>query len=140
MKRCNSDNTPNFVKEAKHLWFLSAMGETVEAQNAGKLRELDIKDVNGLKVICGRASVGVQNFFGSNFELSNNYGNKYRISLRLNKREILLIEHHKETHSTESPKERKEKQEKRKIYAEKDIYTGYRTERKKNQELIEKYS
>ena len=57
----------SMVEEAKRLWFLSAMGETVEAQNAGKLRELDLKDVNGLKVICGRASVGMQNFLGSNY-------------------------------------------------------------------------
>ena len=35
--------------------------------NAGKLNELDIQDINGLKVVCGRASAGLQNFLGSNF-------------------------------------------------------------------------
>ena len=67
MKRCNSDNTSNLVKEAKHLWFLSAMKETIEAMDAGKLKELDLQDIDGLKVVSGRASAGLQNFLGSNY-------------------------------------------------------------------------
>ena len=56
----------SMVAEAKRAWYLSAMGATVEAQAEGKLKELDVKDMNGLKVICGRASVGLQNFHGAN--------------------------------------------------------------------------
>ena len=59
--------TSNRLKDAKHLWFLSAMPETVAAQAAGKLRELDIQELNGLKVIRGRASTGLQHFFGSKY-------------------------------------------------------------------------
>ena len=67
MKSGNSGFNSNLVKEAKRLWFLSAMVETIEAQKAGKLKELDIQDINGLKVTCGRAAAGLQNFLGSNF-------------------------------------------------------------------------
>ena len=59
--------TSNHLNDAKHLWFVSAMPETVAAQAAGKLRELDIQELNGLKVIRGRASTGLQHFFGSKY-------------------------------------------------------------------------
>ena len=67
MKSCNSGNTSTIAKEAKQLWFLSAMKETTEAMDAGKLKELDLQDHNGLKVVFGRASAGLQHFLGSNY-------------------------------------------------------------------------
>ena len=71
MKPCNSGNTSTLAKEAKQLWFLSAMKETIEAMNEGKLKELDLQDHNGLKVLFGRASAGLQHFLGSNYFLSS---------------------------------------------------------------------
>ena len=43
------------------------MKETTEAMDAGKLKELDLQDHNGLKVVFGRASAGLQHFLGSNY-------------------------------------------------------------------------
>ena len=60
----NSSNAATLLQQAKHLWFLSAMPDTVSAIRSGRLRELDIQDKDGLKVICGRASTGMRNFFG----------------------------------------------------------------------------
>ena len=57
----------NAFKGAKKLWFLSAMAETVSAQASGKLRELDLHTMDGLLVVCGRASTGLQYYLGSNF-------------------------------------------------------------------------
>ena len=54
------------IEASKRLWFISAMGATIEALKAGKLKELDVRDVDGMKVVCGRASAGLQNFFGKN--------------------------------------------------------------------------
>ena len=40
------------------------MPDTVEAIGNGKLKELDIQDKNGLKVVVGRAQAGLRHFFG----------------------------------------------------------------------------
>ena len=55
------------LSHAKRLWFLSAMPTTVEAMKAGKLRELDVREIDGLHVIQGRASTGMLKFFGQNY-------------------------------------------------------------------------
>ena len=52
------------LDQAKNLWYLTSMKETQEAIDAGKLRDLDIRDSNGLKVVVGRAKAGLQKFFG----------------------------------------------------------------------------
>lgn len=54
----------NSLEAAKKLWFLSAMPDTIAALDSGKLKELDIQEVDGLKVVCGRAFVGLQKIFG----------------------------------------------------------------------------
>ena len=59
-----SPNASKISEHAKRLWLLSAMPDTVAAIQAGRLRELDIQDKEGLKVVKGRASVGMMNFFG----------------------------------------------------------------------------
>ena len=51
-------------RHTQRLWFLSAMPATNVALKEGRLRELDIRDDNGLKVIQGRASTGMKKFFG----------------------------------------------------------------------------
>ena len=55
------------LRHAKKLWFLSAMKDTRTALEQGKLRELDIHESDGLKVVVGRAAVGLQKFFGKPF-------------------------------------------------------------------------
>ena len=62
-------HVPNFpatdiLQHARRLWFLSVMSDTVDALKAGRLKELDIKDDNGIQVIQGRASSGMRKFFG----------------------------------------------------------------------------
>ena len=53
------------LSHAKRLWFLSAMNDTQSAIEQGKLRELDTQtSADGLKVVVGRASKGLQKFFG----------------------------------------------------------------------------
>ena len=52
------------LEHAKNLWFLSAMPETIEALNAGKLKELNVKNDKGIIIIQGRASAGMKHFFG----------------------------------------------------------------------------
>ena len=55
------------IEASKRLWFISAMEATQEALKAGKLKELDIREVDGMKVIHGRASTGLQKFYGKNY-------------------------------------------------------------------------
>ena len=54
------------LSHAKRLWYLSAMKETCVALDKGKLRELDVQDDKGLKVVVGRAKKGLKTFFGQN--------------------------------------------------------------------------
>ena len=64
-KVCATDsNAARLLQQSQSLWFLSAMPETVSALKAGRSRELDIQDRNGLKVDQGRASTGMRHFFG----------------------------------------------------------------------------
>ena len=63
----SSINDQSTIDAAKHLWFLSEMPATIDAMKEGKLRELDIREVEGLKVVCGRAATGLQKFFGKNY-------------------------------------------------------------------------
>ena len=51
------------LQQAKRLWFLSAMPDTVAAMKAGRLRELDIQDRDGIKVIQDKA-YGMRKHFG----------------------------------------------------------------------------
>ena len=53
--------------DAKTLWFRTVMKETILAQEKGKLKELDIQDKNGMKVVSGRAKEGLRNFYGINY-------------------------------------------------------------------------
>ena len=55
------------IEEAKRQWFISEMVHTQEALQRGRLKELNIHDMNGMKVVCGRASTGLQKFFGQNY-------------------------------------------------------------------------
>ena len=55
------------VADAKNLWFHSVMNDTNEALIKGKLKELDVKDIDGLKVVVRRAEIGLQKFFGKNY-------------------------------------------------------------------------
>ena len=55
------------VAIAKNLWFRSVMDDTNDALVNGKLKELDVKDIDGLKVVLGRAEIGLQKFFGKNY-------------------------------------------------------------------------
>ena len=59
-------NAALLLQHAKKLWFISAMPATIAAVNAGRLRELDIQEIDGLKVVQGRAASGMQKFFGQN--------------------------------------------------------------------------
>ena len=52
------------IAEAKRLWYRTAMKETEEAIEKGRLRELDVRDQDGIKVVVGRAKAGLQKFFG----------------------------------------------------------------------------
>ena len=65
-KKYGSTDDASRIVSAKRLWFLTAMPDTMDALNAGKLKELDVRDIDGMKVVCGRASAGLQKFFGSN--------------------------------------------------------------------------
>ena len=60
--------------DAKVLWFRSVTQATIEAQNQGKLKELDMQDKDGMKVVIGRAKEGLRNFFGQNFLPVCHYG------------------------------------------------------------------
>ena len=55
------------VADAKNLWFRSVMNDTNDALVKGKLKELDVKDIDGLKIVVGRAEIGLQKFFGKNY-------------------------------------------------------------------------
>ena len=61
----NSNSTVT-LQHANRLWFQSAMPSTVAALNAGRLRELDVREIDGLLVMQGRASAGMHKFFGKN--------------------------------------------------------------------------
>ena len=50
--------------QAKIIWFRTVMNKTTEALEKKKLKELDIQDRNGLKVVVGRAQTGLAHFFG----------------------------------------------------------------------------
>ena len=60
-------DTQDAFQSDKKLLFLSAMVETVSAQASGKLWELDLHTMDGLLVVCGRKSTGLQYYLGSNF-------------------------------------------------------------------------
>ena len=60
----DSHTETKILEHAKKLWFLSAMPETIEALNSGRLKELNVKNDNGIIVIQGRASAGMNHFFG----------------------------------------------------------------------------
>ena len=62
----NSFEDVSVIEAAKRQWFLSAMPATLAAKKAGRLKELDMKESDGLQVMCGRASTGLQKFFGKN--------------------------------------------------------------------------
>lgn len=49
--------------DAKILWFRAVTKDTVEAQSKGKLKELDLVDKDGMKVVVGQAKQGLHNFF-----------------------------------------------------------------------------
>ena len=53
--------------DARVLWFRSVMKDTDEACQQGKLRELDIQERNGMKVVVGRAKEGLREFYGQNY-------------------------------------------------------------------------
>ena len=55
------------IEASKRLWYMSAMEATVKAIDDGRLRELDIRDHDGLKVVCGRATVGMKKFFHKDY-------------------------------------------------------------------------
>ena len=53
------------LQHAKRLWFLAVMPETKTAWEAGRLKELNVKENNdGIITVEGRASVGMRQFFG----------------------------------------------------------------------------
>ena len=54
------------LSHAKRLWYKSTMHETCKALDQGKLKELDVRDDDGLKVVVGRAEHGLKKFFGQN--------------------------------------------------------------------------
>ena len=54
----------DILQHSRRLWFLSAMPETNAASNEGRLKELNVKNDNGIIVIQGRASIGMKQFFG----------------------------------------------------------------------------
>ena len=53
--------------QAKVLWFRTTMKHTTQALNEGKLRELDIRDQDGMKVVVGRAKTGLKHFYGQSY-------------------------------------------------------------------------
>ena len=55
------------LSQARNLWFRTAMGDTEEALSGGKLRELDLQERDGLKVVVGRAQEGLRHFFGKDY-------------------------------------------------------------------------
>ena len=57
----------SLIQSAKRLWFISAMPDTLSALDSGRLRELDIQVIDGLQVVHGRASHGLQRYFGSSY-------------------------------------------------------------------------
>ena len=59
-------NAALILQHSKKLWFHSAMPATIAAVKAGRLRELDIQEIDGLQVVQGRAASGMQKFFGQN--------------------------------------------------------------------------
>ena len=61
------DSDATRLELAERLWFLSAMKETVEAQQAGRLKSLCIEEKDRLLVVTGRAKNGLQKFFGKNY-------------------------------------------------------------------------
>ena len=65
-KKYDSTDEASRIAYAKKLWFLTVMPDTIAAMDSGKLKELDVQEIDGLKVVCGRASVGLQKFFGNN--------------------------------------------------------------------------
>ena len=62
----DNSNSTLTLQHARKLWFISAMPATITALKAGRLRELDIHQVDGVQVIQGRAASGMQKFFGQN--------------------------------------------------------------------------
>ena len=55
------------ISDAKVLWFLTVMKNTTEAMANGKLKELDVQEKDGMKVVVGRAQTGLQHFFGKGY-------------------------------------------------------------------------
>ena len=52
---------------AKVLWFRSVMKDTVDAEKKGRLKELDLQQVDGMRVVIGRAKTGLRTLFGQNY-------------------------------------------------------------------------
>ena len=52
---------------AEKLWFRSAMKETITALEAGRLKNLNVEEKDGLIVVAGRAKSGIQRFVGKNY-------------------------------------------------------------------------
>ena len=52
------------LESSKNLWFLSVMPDTMEALKAGRLKELNTKIVDGIVLMQGRATSGMEKFFG----------------------------------------------------------------------------
>ena len=53
------------LTQSQRLWFLSVMSETHASVKAGRLKELNIQEVDGIVVMQGRASTGMEKFFGN---------------------------------------------------------------------------
>ena len=53
------------LTHSKKLWFQSVMPEALAALHASCLKELDTKVVDGIIVMIGRASAGMEKFFGN---------------------------------------------------------------------------
>ena len=54
----------NTLQHAMRLWYLSVMPETNTALEKGRLKDLNVRDENGIKVVQGRAPSGMRHFFG----------------------------------------------------------------------------
>ena len=50
--------------QSQRLWFLSVMSDTHAAVKTGRLKELNIQKVDGIVFVQGRASTGMEKFFG----------------------------------------------------------------------------
>ena len=60
-------DTATRITASHRLWFLTVMCQTTKALNEGRLKELDIRDFDGMKVVIGRAQTSIQKLFGKNY-------------------------------------------------------------------------